>query len=311
MLVYNRERVSRWLPGIRAKVQPQHSAVQGTTVTHRSEGKSRSASKGWSLGASLIVPTVLVVAILVLVAGLRSTLQATVSRLADLLPVGYAFAAGMVATVNPCGALMLPSYILFHLRADDERELPTAEGVLRALRLAVATTAGFAAIFGAVGVAVGVGGRWLLGFFPYAGFIIGLALVALGVWMLVSHRSLGILAASRVSVAPTRSPLGMMTFGVAYAISSLSCTLPVFLVVVGGALTAGSWVTSLTQFMGYALGMGAVFGVLAVGTTLFRQAVEGALRRLMPHVHRISALFLVGAGVYLLYYWVFDVGLIG
>jgi cytochrome c biogenesis protein CcdA len=32
------------------------------------------------------------------------------ANLTELLPVGYAFAAGMVASVNPCGFFMLPSY---------------------------------------------------------------------------------------------------------------------------------------------------------------------------------------------------------
>jgi cytochrome c biogenesis protein CcdA len=259
----------------------------------------------------LLVPAVLVAALLLLIVGLRGGLEEAVSNLASVLPVGYAFAAGMVASVNPCGALMLPSYIFFQLGVDEEAEVSTVERVLKALRLAIATAAGFAVVFGLVGAVVSVGGRWLTGFFPYAGLIIGLAMVGLGIWLLVSHRSLGILAASRVSVAPERSLSNMFLFGIAYAISSLSCTLPIFLVVVGSALTAGGWMTSLAQFIGYALGMSFVMAAVSVGTSLFRQAVERWLRRLMPHVHRVSALFLIGAGLYLIYYWVFEVGLLG
>lgn len=273
------------------------------------DGEGESAGGGWRLVGSLIVATVFVVALLAALVGVRGILEERVSRFTDLLPVGYAFAAGMVASVNPCGALMLPSYVFFHLGTEKGDELPTVERVLRALRLATATTAGFAVIFGLVGVIVGVGGRWLMGIFPYAGLLIGVAMVGLGVWLLASHRNLGILAASRVSVTPERSLFSMMLFGVAYAVSSLSCTLPVFLVVVGGALSGGGWETSLAQFLGYALGMGTVFAAVTVSTSLFKQAVEGWLRRILPHVHRVSALFLVGAGVYLIYYWVFEVGL--
>jgi cytochrome c biogenesis protein CcdA len=253
----------------------------------------------------------LVVALLVSIVLVRGSLEEAVSNLASLLPVGYAFAAGMVASVNPCGALMLPSYVFFQLGATDETDARTGERILKALRLAIAATAGFAVIFGLVGVVVSVGGRWLTDLFPWAGLIIGLAMAGLGVWLLISHRSVGILAASRVSVAPERSLSNVFLFGIAYAISSLSCTLPIFLVVVGSALTAGDWMTSLAQFMGYALGMGAVITVVTVGTSLFRQAVERWLRRVMPYVHRVSALFLIGAGVYLVYYWVFEAGLLG
>jgi cytochrome c biogenesis protein CcdA len=253
---------------------------------------------------------VLVIALLVLIVGVRGSVEQTVSNLASLLPVGYAFAAGMVASVNPCGALMLPSYIFFQLGADDEVSDPTLERMLRALRLAIATTSGFAVIFGAVGVVVSVTGQWLTAVFPFAGLMIGLAMAGLGLWLLISHRSLGILAASRVSVTPQQSLGNMFLFGIAYAISSLSCTLPIFLVVVGSALTAGDWTASMAQFLGYALGMGAVMAAVSVGTSLVRQVVERWLRRLMPYVHRASALFLLGAGLYLIYYWIFEAGLL-
>lgn len=281
-----------------------------------SQESETSREHRWVVALSLVAPAVLVIALLALIVAVRGGLEETVSNLANLLPVGYAFAAGMVASVNPCGALMLPSYIFFQLGAeeqetDSETDVKTGEQVLKALRLAIATTAGFAVIFGLVGVVIGVSGRWLTAVFPYAGLMIGLAMVGLGMWLLISHRSLGILAASRVSVAPERSLSNMFLFGIAYAVSSLSCTLPVFLVVVGSALTAGGWMVSLAQFGAYALGMGAVIAAVTVGVSLFRQAMEQWLRRLMPYVHRVSALFLIAAGAYLVYYWVFEAGLLG
>jgi cytochrome c biogenesis protein CcdA len=259
----------------------------------------------------LLVAVALVAGLLALIVSARSSLEEAISNLANLLPVGYAFAAGMVATVNPCGALMLPSYIFFQLGVEDDTEASTVERVLKALRLAIATAAGFAVVFALVGVVVTVGGRWLVDFFPYAGFVIGLGMVGLGLWLLISHRTLGILAASRVAVTPERSLSNMFFFGIAYAISSLSCVLPIFLVVVGSALTAGDWLTSLAQFGGYALGMGLVMAVVTVGTSLFQQVVERWLRRLMPYVHRVSALFLVGAGLYLIYYWLTETAFLG
>jgi cytochrome c biogenesis protein CcdA len=284
--------------------------MKGEAMTGGSDQARESHNDRWAVAISLIVPAILVTALLLLIVALRGGVEEAVSSLASVLPVGYAFAAGMVASVNPCGALMLPSYVFFQLGADDEASVSTAERVLKALQLAIATTAGFVVIFGLVGVLVSVGGRWLTDFFPFAGLIVGLVMVGLGVWLLISHRSLGVLAASRVSVTPERSLANMFLFGIAYAISSLSCTLPIFLVVVGSALTAGGWTTSLAQFMGYALGMGAVMAAVSVGTSLFRRAVERWLRRLMPYVHRVSALFLVGAGIYLIYYWIFQVGLL-
>lgn len=275
------------------------------------DGAGHTDRRGSLIAISLVLSAAFVVGLLVLIVAGRTRLEQAVSNLSSLLPVGYAFAAGMVASVNPCGALMLPSYVFFQLGADERHPSSSLEQVLKAVRIAVATTAGFAVIFGAVGVLVSAGGRWLTALFPYAGLLIGVAMVVLGGWLLASHRSLGILAASRVSVTPQRTLWSMFLFGIAYGVSSLSCTLPIFLVVVGSALGSGAFLVSMAQFMGYALGMGAVLAVITIGTALFREIVERWLRRLIPHIKGVSALFLVGAGVYLIYYWLVQVGLLG
>lgn len=268
--------------------------------------KDRKKADGLTVAASLAVPTIVAMGLLLLLVSVRSSLEEAVSNLASLLPVGYAFAAGMVASVNPCGALMLPSYIFFQLGAEGEAaDRSAVEQAFKGLRIALVATVGFAVVFAAAGLVVTAGGRWLTDIFPFAGLIIGVAMVALGAWLLLTHRNLGILAASRMAVRPERSLWNMFLFGIAYAVSSLSCTLPIFLVVVGSALGGGNQLVSFVQFIGYALGMGAVLAVVTIGTALFRQAIERWLRRLMPYVHRLSAMFLIGAGLYLIYYWVF------
>jgi len=98
---------------------------------------------------------------------------------------------------------------------------------------------------------------------------------------------------------PSRNLGNMLLFGIVYAIGSLSCTLPVFLIVVGSALVGGSAAASFGQFLGYALG----------GTALFRRAISRWLDLLTPYVHRFSALFLIGAGGYLVFYWIFIAGI--
>lgn len=293
----------------------QYGVDRTTSVVRQmkrtNDGPHPGEHERWRLILSLMLSALLATGFLVLIVTARPRLERSVSQLASLLPVGYAFAAGMVATVNPCGSLMLPSYVLFHLGADEDEPKPVVDQVFRAVRVAMAATAGFAVIFGAVGLIISAGGRWLTGLFPYAGLLVGTGMVVLGMWLLASHRSLGIVAASRVSI--TRQPtLGnVFLFGAAYGISSLSCTLPIFLVVIGSALGSGVFLLSMAQFVGYALGMGAVLAVITVGTVLFREAIERWLRRLIPYVHRVSALLLLGAGAYLVYYWLVEVGLLG
>jgi cytochrome c biogenesis protein CcdA len=252
---------------------------------------------------------VLVVVILFGVIGLLDGAEQAMNQLASLLPVGYAFAAGMVASMNPCGVLMLPSYVIYQLNALPS-EAPLGRRVLRGLVVAVAVTLGFLITFATVGSAISAGGRWLVDIFPYAGLLVGAAMTALGIWLLITHQSLGFAAAGRLRIERSRSLINMVGFGVVFAVGSLSCTLPIFLVVVGSSLTGGSWVSSLGQFIGYALGMGVIISAVTVGTAALQDAVAKQLQRFSGFVHRFGALFLIGSGAYLIYYWLFVAGLL-
>lgn len=266
------------------------------------ENRDRERLRGWTPVVVFLVPAALVVAVLFLLVGYQGDIEQGAARLALLLPVGYAFAAGMVASVNPCGILMLSTYVLGQVR-DEAAQPPAVNRALRAVLVAALVTLGFVAIFAVVGGVVSAGGQWLLLVFPYAGLAVGMAMIGLGAWLLASRRTLGITAGKRLSFSPQRSLGSAFLFGIVYAVASLSCTLPIFLVVVGGALAAEGVLASFAQFLAYALGMGAVILFVTLGAALFRRAMARWLRRLAPHVHRLSAMFLIGAGAYLLYYW--------
>lgn len=261
--------------------------------------------------ALIVLPVLIVAGLLVLLIAVRNRAESTVADLAALIPLGWAFAAGMVASVNPCGFFMLPAYLSYQLGARSAIEGSSRLGRgARALGLGVVATSGFLLVLAAVGGATAVGGQWLIRTFPYVGVAIGAALTMLGAWMLRSGRTIGLLAASRVHVAPQRSTRNVFLFGIAYAAGSLSCTLPVFLLVVGTSLASQGLLASFGQFIGFGLGMGAILMAVTIGAALFQDAVTGLVRAIVPYVHRISALFLTGAGLYLVYYWVWLSGII-
>jgi len=244
--------------------------------------------------------------LLATLAAVRNSAESAIAGIAGALPLGWAFAAGMVAGMNPCGFFMLPAYLSYHLSlpGDEARRGAGLVRALRALLLGAAATAGFVVVMGGAGALIGATGQRLVPAFPYAGAAVGVALLVLGAWLLVTHRPLGIAAANRLMVTPRRGLSNVFLFGVAYAVGSLSCTLPVFLLVAGSALSAGRLAASVGQFVSFGLGMGTVLIAVTIGAAFFRDAVSRSLRRLLPHVHRASALFLAGAGAYLVYYWV-------
>ena len=232
-------------------------------------------------------------------------IESGMTDIASFLPLGYAFAAGMVATANPCGVLLLPSLVAYYLGQSGETSLAAANRAGRALLLGLMATLGFVVLFGLVGGIVGLGGRAIGGAFPIGSLIVGAALTALGVWLCATGREVGLLAASRSMgyVRLSGDLSSMLVFGVGYGVASLACTLPIFLVVVGSALAAGGAVTALLQFISYALGMGLVLTVVIVAAAFFQAFVKRWIGRIAPQVHRISAAFLIGAGLFLIDYW--------
>lgn len=271
--------------------------------------ESSFANGQWmALLLSLFIPVVLVVVIFVLLLNLQRGAENAMNNLVNLLPVGYAFGAGMVASVNPCGFFLLPSYISYHLGTEEAGfyEASALRRILKALLLGSVATLGFVVIFAAAGSLISAGGQWLITVFPYAGVVIGLGMAILGLWLLVTQGTMGIMAASRVTISPQRNLRNVFLFGVVYAIGSLSCTLPIFLVVVGSGLASQNLLTAFGQFISYALGMGTILVAVTLGSALFRGTVATWLRKATPYIHRASALFLIGAGIYLTYYWLFE-----
>ncbi len=255
---------------------------------------------------SFAIPSLVVIGILYLMVAMREGAESAMASLSSLLPVGYAFSAGMVATVNPCGFMLLPTYILYHLGTDEKtfRQERTSRRVTKALYLGLTATAGFVVVFAAAGALVAAGGQWLNSVFPVGRLVIGIGMLGLGIWLLVTGRSLGLQVASRVTITPRQNLGNVFLFGIVYAVSSLSCTLPVFLVVLGSALASPSWLDVLSQFVSYALGMGLVFVAVTIGAAFLRHAATQRLRGAVLYVKRFSALLLVGVGGYLAYDWI-------
>ncbi len=251
------------------------------------------------------IPAAVVGALIGVLVSVQGNAEAALADFAGALPIGFAAAAGLVASVNPCGFFMLPSYIAYQLGTEEAGydEVAAPLRVARALGVAIMATLGFVLIFVAFGAIVSAGGSALGQVFPYLGLVIGLAMVGFGVFLLVSHRYVGILAASRIQVTPRRNLGNAFVFGIAYAVGSLSCTLPIFMVVVGGSLATEGFFESLSQYVAYSLGMGVVIVAVTLGAALFRDAISRWLRGALPHVHRASSFFMLGAGAYLIWYW--------
>lgn len=240
---------------------------------------------------------------------IQAWLSQSIGDLAGMLQLGYAFGAGMVSAVNPCGFAMLPVYLSLYLGANEEHYRERAWFIRfgRAIGVASVVTAGYGLLFGVLGVLVSAGGTYLMNLMPWLSLIIGICLILLGVWLMLGNQlSMEFMTRLSARIGDPRniSVKGFFLFGLAFGATSLGCTLPIFLVVVGGSLTSGDFVTGFTQFALYILGTGSVLMALSVGMALVKGGtVLSLFRRVMPYVHIISAVFLILAGAYICVYW--------
>jgi cytochrome c-type biogenesis protein len=243
------------------------------------------------------------------VEGLASSSSTIIGKLGQNLPAGYAVGAGMVAAVNPCGFPMLPAYLGLFVGTGATNELRPAVGrrVLRAITVSLTMTAAFVLLFASVGIALSRGLHSVTQAFPAVGLAVGILMVLIGGWMVAGgafYHDLGERAADRLrGIARGTSIRAYFAYGLAYALVSLSCTLPIFLVIVGGAATSFGPAAALLQFVLYAVGMGLVITVLTVGISLLQVAALRGVRRVLPYVQPVSAGLLLLAGAYLIYYW--------
>ncbi len=228
----------------------------------------------------------------------------SISLFVDAVPVSYAFGAGMLASVNPCGFIMLPAFAAFYFTAGgDEYSASAGRRLVRALQMGGLVTLAFILTFGVVGTVVGIGGNALLRQSGWAGLTIGGVLIVLGMYQLIARRSL-FAGAVNLRVSPQATARGVLAFGVAYAVASLSCTLPIFLTVVSGVFAGpGSIALAAADFIQYAVGMGLVLTLITVSIAFFRSQTTQLVSGVLPYVTTVGNVLLMFAGAYLVWYW--------
>jgi cytochrome c-type biogenesis protein len=218
-------------------------------------------------------------------------------------PLGYAFVAGMVASVNPCGFVLLPAYLGYYLGEDHDARRPTR----RALAVSGTMTASFALLFGLAGIVAALAASALTSSLPWIGTAVGVGLILLA-GVLASGReltaSLGPRMAQHLGTATRNRGLGgYAAYGVAYGLASLGCTLPVFLAVVGTSLQLHGLAAAVWQFVLFGIGMGTVLVVLTIATAWTGDGLIKRARTLGRHIGWASAVLLWLAGAYVVYYW--------
>jgi cytochrome c biogenesis protein CcdA len=215
------------------------------------------------------------------------------------------FGSGLLAAVNPCGFVLLPTYLMYFLGVSGRPGTQRAT-VRRALLVSAALSTGFMTVFVIVGGISRLFTNWLNQNAKYVGLLIGLALVILGIAMLFGYR-LPFSTPKLETGKRDQTIASMYVFGLAYAIASIGCTIGPFSATVLGTIDTDGFFQGIVAIVLYGVAMSLLITTLTVTLALAQGGLLKSLRTGMKYVETASAIVMILSGLYLSWYWFNDI----
>ena len=215
------------------------------------------------------------------------------------------FGSGLLAAVNPCGFVLLPTYLMYFLGVSGRPGIQRAT-VRRALLVSAALSVGFMTVFIFVGGISRLFTDWLNQNAKYVALLIGIALVILGIAMLFGYR-LPFSTPKLETGKRDQTVVSMYVFGVAYAIASIGCTLGPFSATVLGTIDTDGFFQGVIAVVLYGVAMSLLITTLTVTLAMAQGGLLKSLRTGMKYVEIASAIVMILSGLYLTWYWFNDI----
>ena len=216
--------------------------------------------------------------------------------------LSLSFIRGLLASINPCGFVLLPTYLMYFLGVSAADGNAQKAPISRALLVGSMVSAGFMVVFFAIGAVTQFWTSWLLVNAKYATAIIGVIFVILGIAMLFGFK-LPIATPSVNTGERNHSVSSMFLYGIAYAVASLGCTLPLFITTLfQTGQNEGYW-RGVANVVMYALGMALVVISLTLALATANVGFVRWLKSKMQYVEMLSGAFVLLSGSYLLWYF--------
>jgi cytochrome c-type biogenesis protein len=215
--------------------------------------------------------------------------------------MGLSFLRGLVAAVNPCGFILLPTYLMYFLGMEGRRPGSQRASVRRALVVSGSVSAGFLSVFLVAGLVSYHFTNWINQNAKYATVVIGIGLIALGVSMLFGFK-LPVSTPRLDAGGRTKGVTSMFVYGIAYAVASIGCTIGLFIATLFSTRREGV-AAGVLNVLAYGAGMALLVTALTVALAVANTSLLRVLRSGMQHVETIAAAFVLLSGIYLVYYF--------
>ncbi|MCL4433990.1 MAG: redoxin domain-containing protein [Actinobacteria bacterium] len=182
----------------------------------------------------------------------------------------------------------------------------TAETVMDALLAGVLVSVGFLAVFAVLGVLFESGFSVFMEFVPWVMIPVAILLAAYGAFTFTGRTlpiSVPVLSWKRIKDSKI-SRMSMVLFGIYYALSSLTCSLPIFIAGIIPFHQNRSLFGVAGGMLAFLAGMVALLVALSIAVALAGTSFVNVLRKASRYVEKAAAVLLVAAGAYLVDYWV-------
>ena len=213
----------------------------------------------------------------------------------------YSFVLGVLAAVNPCGFVLLPTYLLFFLGTREEPNLGTSERLGRALKVSAGVSIGFLGVFFVIGVISRLFTQWIELNAKYAALVVGVVLIGGGARMLTGWTPK--FATPEIGGTSEKTFRATVVYGVAYAVASIGCTIGFLTTAIFGSIAINGFVSGVISILLYGIGMAMLVAALTVSLAFAKTGIVTVIKNRLGVIQRLAALLVTLTGLYLVLYW--------
>jgi len=209
--------------------------------------------------------------------------------------LSFSFLQGILAFFAPCAVALLPGYLSAFLTREQNTKTPLW---IKILLFSSLTILGIITIYALAGILIFSIASIIKQYMVYVVLIMAIIIILFGIMMLMGKSISLPIHSPRVKAKAQF--IEAYLFGIAYAIGSLGCLFPLFLVVMTSALQAGA--EGILYLIAYAIGM-SIFMILFYSLAVAgKQFLHKWLNKFMPYVLRIGGAIVIAAGIYIIWY---------
>ena len=227
-------------------------------------------------------------------------------NLSSLMRSGIAFSAGLVAVFNPCGFALLSVYLSYFMKdRNNQNSESLPKNIYESIIISTTVTIGFIIVFFIFGLMISGGFYSLKSIFSYVGILISIILLGYGFYVLsggmIYFSQLNKLSNS-INSNNEKSLRFYFYYGISYGLTSLSCSLPIFMSIVFSFSNTSSLNLLAKDFILFSLG--AWFSLIIVSfALLFLRSFLEKIKLFFKIYNLATSIILIISGSYLILYW--------